>query len=253
MYTLSDQLLELRNNILRDRSDIIAGDSDQLWTDETLIRYIGDAENRFCRRTMILRDSTTPEVCRVKLKQGQKLYKLHDSILALLSAKFGAAENDLSISGHSIVTGHVPNTYLNFNPTAPYTIAPGTPVAVFTDEAEVYDRRAAVTLTTYPVPSATEDGQYINIRVVRKPLTKYSVNDLDRCSEVPDDYQLDVLEGAAWLAQRTWDSDAGSSTTADKHKANFEEAITRTLREMKRRAFVPMGFSYGQNGFSWER
>jgi hypothetical protein len=71
---LGDLLSELRLNILNDRSDRIDGDSDYLWTDETLVRYINEAQRRFACRSLVIRDATTPEVVDVVLETGVTEY-----------------------------------------------------------------------------------------------------------------------------------------------------------------------------------
>jgi hypothetical protein len=251
MMTLQEQLEELRTNILRDVSDIISGQTDSLWSDETLLRYIQDAENRFARRTMILRDSTTPAVTQVRLKAGTRSYELHESVLGVLSASYDGI-TDLLHSGHAIVTRSQPTEYLSFNPLHPYALTPGVPIAFYTDETLVYDRGAAVVLSVYPEPAADQDGKILQIRTIRKPLNCYGKKDMARASELTD-YELDVLEWAAYRAQRNNDADAGNVTSAEAHKAAFEAAIAQALREMKRKMFANIGYKYGGNGFSWVR
>ena len=255
---LEEQLDELRYNILRDRSDLIAGDDDSLWSDETLLRYIKDGERRFARQSMILRDSTTPEVTRVVLKNAVQTYPLHPSVLAVISARYTDASGtpyDLQRTGHAIVVQSSPIENLIFDPADPYTseLPPGPPLAYFTDETLVWARRATVTLSVYPVPSPTEDGTTLSIRVIRLPMTKYGLDCLDRESEIPEDYQLDVLEWAAFRAQRNWDGDAGAPTTAEQHRQAFEDAVAKATKEAKRKMYAGTQLAYGANGFTWPR
>lgn len=250
---LDDQLTELRVNILRDRSDIIAGDTDSLWSDETLLRYIEDAERRFARQTLCMRDSTTPEVTRIKLKAGVATYPVHRSVISVLSARYDTNTYDMARSGHAIVTQSNPPEFLSFDPATPYTVAPGAPLAYYTDETLVFARQGAVVMTVYPVPGAAEDGKLLYLRTIRLPMTKYTLDDLERDSEIPEDYHLDVLEWAAYRAQRGFDADAGAPTSADAHKKAFDDAIANAIREMKRKMFGNTGIRYGANGFSWTR
>lgn len=251
--TLAEQLYELRTNILRDRSDLIVGNDDSLWSDETLLNYIKDGERKFARGTLVIRDGTTPNLTRVKLKNGVKTYPLDKSILAVLSAKFNDRQSDLVRSGHAMVTLSQPTTYFEFNPLADYHIPPGVPVAYYTDETLVFNSQQGVNLSIYPVPGPNEDGLYVFMRVVRVPVTGYGLNCLERESEIPEDYQLDTLEWAAYRAQRTFDGDAGAPTSADAHAAAFAKAVTDCVRDMKRAEFAQIGFKYGRNGFSWTR
>ncbi len=250
---LEDQLSELRFNVLRDRSDIVAGDTDSLWSDETLIRYIKDAERRFARRTLILRDGTTPEIVRVRVRTGVNAYPLHESVIAVISARFDTNQYDMQRSGHAIVTDSKPPEFLSFDPSVEYTTPPGTPQAYYTDETMVYGRQGKVTLMLYPIPDAAADGKTMNLRVIRVPATGYSLECLDRESEIPEDYQLDVLEWAAYRAQRGFDADAGAPTSADAHKKAFDEAVDAATKELKRAMFASTGLRYGMNGFSWDR
>lgn len=251
--TLDDQLKELRFNILRDRSDIIAGDTDSLWSDETLLLYIKDAERRFARQTLLLRDGTTPEVCQIKVKNGVKLYPTHKSVISVLSMRFDTNDYDMQRSGHATVVQANPPEFLSFDPTSPYTVAPGLPLAYYTDETLIFARQGGVSVTIYPAPGLDEDSKLLHMRVIRLPMTAYGKDDLDRESEIPEDYQLDVLEWAAYRAQRGFDSDAGAPTSADAHKKAFDESVQRAVQEMKRKMFSNTGIRYGSNGFTWQR
>jgi hypothetical protein len=246
--TLGELLQELRNNILRDTSSLISGDDDRLWSDETLLRYIGDAERRFARHTLSIRDSTTPEVVRVVLREGKASYALHESVLGVISARYDTDGYDLPRSGHGIINQIEPQETLSFDPST--AISPGRPLAYYTDETLVFSRSGRIVLTVYPTPGADEAGKVISLRVVRLPLTDYTIDKLEQKSEIFEDYQLDVLEWAAYRAQRGNDNDAGATTSSDKHKAAFDEAVQRAIRETKRKMFSPTKVQYGAAGFS---
>jgi len=255
---LGDQLDELRDNILRDTSDLIGGPQDDLWSDATLLRYIEDAERRFARQTLIIRDATTPACTQVVLQTGVSMYPLHPSVLAVISANYtpaGGQQYDLYRSGHALVAQTVPLEALQFDPTNPYSSAlpPGAPLAYFTDETLVYAQQSRVTLTVYPAPSDTQNGTIVPMRVIRLPMCGYGQKDLGRESEIPKDYQLDVLEWAAYRAQRNWDGDGGAPTSAAQHKQAFDDAVTQAEKETKRKMFANTAIRYGANGFSWTR
>jgi hypothetical protein len=250
---LQDQLDELRINILRDRSDLIAGDTDSFWTDDTLLRYIGDAERRFARRTLILRDSTTPEVVQFKLKNGVTTYPLHASIIAVLSAKYDTDVFDLQRSGHGLILQYTPPEFLSYDPTVSYTVAPGRPIAFYTDETLLFARQAKVTFSVYPPPGTDQDGKTIALRTIRMPLSRYTQDDLANESELPEDYQLDALEWAAYRALRGFDADAGAPTSAEAHKQAFEDAVAKATSEAKLKMFANLTVKYGSNGFGYVR
>lgn len=250
---LGDQLDELRINVLRDRSDLIAGDTDSLWSDETLLRYIGDAERRFCRRTLILRDSTTPEVTQVLLKSGTVTYPLHKTVIAVLSAKYDTDVFDLQRSGHGLILQYTPPEFLSYDPTVSYTVAPGRPIAFYTDETLVFARNNKTTLSVYPSPGTDQTNKKLYLRTIRMPMSNYTMDDLECESELPEDYQLDVLEWAAYRAMRGFDADAGAPTSAESHKTAFDDAVARAVTETKLKMFSNITVKYGANGFSWIR
>lgn len=252
---LRDKLAELRNNILRDRSALIAGPRDTLWDDETLLRYIKDAERRFARQALVIKDATTAQYTQIKLKTGVSTYALNSLVLGILSARYDTDTVDLARSGHSILYQNLPADYLTFDPSTAGILSPRRPIAYYTDETLVYANGNAVTLTVYPAPSATENGKTINLRVFRLPNTTYTVAALkkDECGEIPEDYELDVLEWAAYRAQRNYDADGASLTTAESHKERFDAAVKEALKETRRKLFVPIRVQYGSNGFSYTR
>lgn len=251
--TLQEQLDELRNNILRDRSDIITGSGDELWSDDTLLRYIKDAERRFARRTFCLRDATTPAITQLTLQTGVVSYTLHETVFSVLSARYDTRPYDMVRTGHGILFGgQRPEVDIRFDHTIPYTIPPGAPDAYYTDESLVNAGKNRLSIAVYPAPSTDANGKKVYLRTMRVPRNEYSVACLSRESEIPEDYQLDVLEWAAYRALRTFDADAGAPTTAADHQKAFEDSATRAIRELKSRMFANLGMGYGRNGWTWE-
>jgi len=248
---LGDQLDELRNNILRDFSDQIAGTSDNLWSNTTLLRYIKDGERRFARQTLCIRDSGTPAITQIRLRTGVVKYALNKAVFAVLSARYDTDTFDIQRSGHALVSQFTPPEFLTYDPSTGFNAQPGRPIAFYTDEMLVLAPGGQVTLSVYPPPSATEDGKILNIRTIRYPQTIYTVDNLNAESEIPEDYQLDCLEWAAYRALRHFDVDAGASAPADHHKDAFEAAVLLARKELKRTLFANTTFRYGQNGFSY--
>lgn len=250
---LGEKLLELRNNVLRDKSDLIAGDTDSLWSDETLLRYIKHGERQFARKTLCIRDSTTAQVTQVKLRTGVKTYPLHPAVISVLSASYDTDSFDLARSGHGILNQLQPPEFLTFDPSTAYTVPPGRPSAYYTDETLVYATGQRVTLSVYPVPGADQNDKYLYLRTLRVPLTVYDMDHLDDESEIPEDYELDPLSWAAYLAEKNHDADAGSNMKAQAHKDAFDAAVTNAVRETKRKLFAHMAHRFGMGGYSWTR
>lgn len=250
---LGDKLKELRENILRDKSDLISGDSDRLWSDETLLRYIKQGERRFARQTLCLRDGTTAAATQVKLKSGVKTYQLHWSVVAVLSARYDTDDYDLQRAGHAIVSQVAPPEFLNIDPSGAYTLPPGRPSAYYTDETLVYAGQGRVTMSMYPVPGTDQEGKIVQLRVCRLPLNSYTTDALSQECEIPEDYELDPLQWAARLATMNHDGDAGSSVKSEKHEAAFNIAVQAATRDIRRKIFAQQSHRFGMGGFSYTR
>lgn len=252
---LGELVQELRVNILHDRSNRVAGTEDILWSTATLVRYIDEAQRKLAREGLVLRDSTTTEVCVVQPVAGQAEYALHPSVLAVISAQQQGDITDLARAGHSAFqTYQHPETYFA-DPNAFTSIAPGKPLAFSTDEglrADDDGTTSVVTLRLFPVPTA-DYLQPIRLRVVRLPLERLSAKQLTAVPEVPEMHHLEMLDWSAYLALRIADVDAGMPGRALEFRASFEAMVAKARSAAMRKMFTPLQWGFGRNGFSWER
>lgn len=249
---LEDLLDELRVNILRDDAVLASGPSDQLWTDEALVRYINEAQSLWARKTFALRDASTAEVVEVPLSAGVPTYELHRSILSVVSARFDDSVVDLTRFGRSNVEalfGIDPPFFDSSNVTA---ATPGAPRGFSTDEGLSVDDPSAIRLTVMPTPSADEEGLLLHLRVARMPLKDFTVEDTEAVCELSKEYQLDMLEWAAYRALRNSDID-GHNDASKEHENRFNTAVKEVLRDVRRKMRQPQRFAFGTNGFAWER
>lgn len=245
--TLGDELDELRSAVLRDTA------LPYLWSDDILLRYIRDAEHRFARHTLCIRDGATEIITQVTLETDVKNYVLDRSVLSVLSARYDTDKNDLFRSSHAIVAERLDTSHNIESWYVSGVEDTGRPNAYFTDETLVSGGVARVTLSVYPTPTTTENGKPVYLRVVRLPRTVYSLDNLSVESEIPEDYQLDCLDWAAYRALRNNDTDAGESNKAANFKSSFEEAVAQAIKEFKRTIFADTRIKYGENGFTYVR
>lgn len=251
---LAELLDELRVNILNDRSDRTGGASDYLWTDATLTRYINEAQRRFARKGLVIRDGKTADCCEVTLVAGQTEYTLHPSVLAVISAKVEDAATDLRRVGHSVIDTYQPPDALYFDVNQLVAMSPGAPIAFTTDETlstDDNDSFAAVSLRVFPAPSAAEAGTVLKLRVIRLPLDKLTSG--TQVPEIPEDHHLEMLDWAAYLALRIVDHDAGDPRRAAEFAQSFEAHVLAARNSAMRKLFAPTQWGFGRNGFSWER
>ena len=253
---LGDLLSELRVGILNDRSARIAGDSDYLWSDETLVRYINEAHRRFARKSLTIRDASTDDVTKVTLVTGQTEYALHPSILAILSIKPEGANGDLTRAGHSVLDVYRRDDQTYYDPAYFGTLPPGPTLAYSTDESlslDDNDVNQLVTLRVYPAPSADQNGQVLRMRVIRNPITVFRVDRPEDVPEIPEDFHLAMLDWAAYLALRIVDDDAGNPRRAQEFQAQFEATVKEARNTVMRKMFAPTRWGFGRGGFAWER
>lgn len=236
---LSELLSELRQAILRDVSDAVNGMTDgQLWSNENLVRYINEGQNKFATMTCILRDETTPAVTQLVLVEGQEQYALDDRVIAILGARVDRVHLSRTTYG---------GLFSNRGDTSPGYArtdrgSPGTPRAFYTD-------RETGKLGVYPAPDASWAGKVVQLRVVRKPLVALEYKNLDAVPEISDDYQLDILEWAAWRALRNHDTDGENMAKASAHKTQFMAAVADLSRQAKRLLAQDIQFDVRNN---WE-
>jgi hypothetical protein len=245
---------ELRNNILHDRSDAIAGDPDQLWDDDTLVRYINEAQRRFATRGFVIKDASTQEVVNVTLEDGVATYTLHPSIIAVASARISTIERDLVRTGHSVLNAYTAPSADVWDLSVLEALPPGTPRAFSTDEEiglDDDDTFSACVLRVYPVPAADDDGTLIKLRVFRKPIDNLDADNMTAIPEIPIDHHIDMLDWAAYLALRIVDTDAGNDKRADKFAASFEAHVTAARKMVLRKLFAPQGWGFGRGGWAW--
>jgi hypothetical protein len=249
---LNDLLDELRNNIVNDRA-AATGNDDTLWSDETLVRYINEAQRRFAVHGLVLRDASTAEVVNVTLVEGTDTYILHDSVISVISARIDTKQADLVRVGHSILGSYQNPSTVLWDPSYA-AMQSGYPLAYSTDEQLVADDDGTlnvVSMRIYPVPDSSADGTLIKLRVVRRPLDELTVNNLSAVPEIPADHHIEMLDYAAFLALRIVDVDAGNATRAEAFRQSFENHVQEARTVVMRKLFSPQPWSFGSGGWSW--
>lgn len=241
----AELLDELRRNILRDVSTAVSApvDGDQLWTDDTLLRYINDAYLRFAEASACIRDNRTPEVTQLTLATGVREYDLHPSVVSVYSA-VRADGVPLNLIPHRAAFGDGETIRGSARAVLPWTQANAAPLWFSLDEA-------AGVLTVFGTPAAEFNGLVVNLRVTRRPLAKLTLAEKHGEPEVPEQYHLGMLEWAAYLALRNHDVDlAGEMTIAIKassHRKAFEAEVERAQQAAKTLMFAPVQFVMHNN------
>ena len=212
--TGEDALKELRDNILRDRSDSVAGASDRFWSDAQLVTYINDGVDRFLSLTRLSLDNSSA-VTTVTLESGVNTYKLDSRVIRVLSA---------TMAGRAPMT---PTSFDTLGGSPGHTVEAQYRMASQSGEPRFFALdEAAGTIRFYPVPSDAEAGVEVALRCTRLAFKRLSVESLGAELDLPALFHLDVLEWAAYRALRNHDADAENMGKAEQHRQRFDQAVT---------------------------
>jgi hypothetical protein len=214
--------------------------------------YINEAHRRFARRALCLRDAQTPSVTQVKLVPQQSIYKLHPSVLRVTSARHQDCQTDLMrISHTSNFTFSNPHTdFVDYTTVR----APGRPMRFTTDESLELDDEHEIRIMFDTVPNDEQLDKIVYLRVIRLPIDDLTTKSMSAEPEIPVDWQIDMLEWAAWRALRNWDVDAEAEEKAERHRKRFDEAIAECLKEVQqKKLFQPVNWKFGGNGYTYTR
>jgi hypothetical protein len=251
---VSELLFELRHNILHDRSNQVSGNGDdRLWSDATLVRYIDEAQRRLARLSFVIRDHRNEEACVLQTVAGQAEYDLHPAVLAVISARLDGQNGDLLRVGHASVGGYqLPGVQPSMGANI-VGLPQGPALAFQTDEGLSEDDEGSVGVTTMRIFPTPDAAQTIRLRVIREPIYRLSVDDLEAVPEVPEHHHLEMLDWAAYLALRIVDVDAGSPRRAEDFKNSFASTVASARRTSMRKLHAPSRPGFGERGWSWER
>lgn len=228
---LEELLDELRSNILRDVSDLVSSSNDDLlWSTVSLVRYINDGYFKFARETRIIQDDSTEKVTQITLEEGVARYALHTSVLSVRSAVFGDLE--LSRQKHQTLSREDSGIARH----AAHRVTTGGRIFGFSTDKKVK------ALQVYDAPKTADAGGILELTVSRLPILSLSVQRLSEELEIPEDYQLDVLEWAAYKALKNHDTDGENAEKAESHRLSFFNAVNSARREVAMAANSPVQF-----------
>lgn len=191
---LNELLAHVAGEHLDDRTAMVSGAPDSLWSDEALVRYLNQAQEILCRKAWVIVDSDTAACCQVTPVADQNVYSLHASVLSVLSVRPGDASIDLpKMSYETLRPRPIHADYWDINIAS--TDASGRPLAWAPDYAsrKLYLRPA-------PNAEAATDIGTLYLRVARLPGTRLTVADPDAEPEVPPEYHMDLCTYAAGMA-----------------------------------------------------
>lgn len=218
---------------LDDRTDLLDGEPDELWSDETLVRYFNEAERRLCRRAWAIIDIGHAAAGTVVLATGKATYKLHKSILAVLAATPTDEDIPLAHRTDAQLTSQRPPDLDYWDVNRSSVLTPGRPLAISTDAGTRL-------LRVSPTPSSVENGLKVFLKVARMPVCPLTVDKMDAEPEVDEQWHLDALcKYAAGKALTHPNIDASAKAEGRVLLAEVEATIREARQERERFMAAP--------------
>lgn len=217
---------------LDDRTELISGDEDSLWSDTFLIRQFNEAQRRLCRRSWAIIEYGTSPAGVLTLATGKATYQYHRSILRVFDATpssqaamlgrttderirgVGAPEGDAFDIGEAAALAGAADT--------------GVPLAIASDAA-------TRTIRVYPTPTATQSGLKVYLKVARMPIADLTLDDTTAEPEVPEEWHLAICEFAAGKALVLPTVDSDQKPEGRRLLQEFDETV-RLARQERQRA-----------------
>lgn len=237
--------------LLDDRADLLEGESDSLWKDETIVRYLNDAQEKLCRWAWVLEDKSIQsidqannKICEITLKEGRTDYSVSKSIIRIKSVRLSDSDVDLrnvSYDDNRVIA--YGNNYADYWDVNQISIASnGRPRLWSADMGNKV-------LKVRNAPDTATALLKLHLVVVRMPVKPLSVRDMEREPEVDPEYHLRLCEYAAAKCLESQTVDADRRQNAKDWLAEFDEEMENAYKEKIRFQMGPGRFTLGgRNG-----
>lgn len=240
---LQEMLDHTAKTYLDDRADLLAGASDNLFADASLVTFLNKGADEFSRKTWRLNSRYTAgkaAYTAVTLATNVKDYDLHARVLHVLSVKLSDSDLDLRPIGYEDSRSSV-NTFPNqdfFDVNSPYIENPGRPNWYALD---VQTR----TIRFRATPSITENGLVAQMRVVHMPIVQLDVATLSGTCEIEPEYHELLCMYAAGKALTTPNVDAAGANLGKSYLQDFERQCREARNDLMKMSLGPARFRFG--------
>lgn len=240
---LSELLEYTAQQYLDDRTDLVDGDPDQLWSDAFLVRQFNEAQRKLARRAWCITEEGVPPAGTLSLKTGVAVYPLHKSVLRVHLATPSDQEWPLYRTSDFVLRIPWPASNVPFDINSITTSSPGRPVAFDTDAGTRMIR-------FFRTPSATENGLLINLKVARLPIKWLDAANLEGCPEVPEDYHELLCRYAAGRALTLPNVDSAQKPEGRALLKEFDDEVKEARQDRQRAEMEPARWAFASDT-SW--
>lgn len=229
---LSDILEYIGSVFLDDRTDLVDGDADSLWSDETIVKYLNEGQRILCRRAWVIIETGVAPAGIITLQTGITLYKLHKSVLRVFDATPSTQAAPLGRTTDLALRDPYPAGLDAFDrgeaAALDSTTDTGAPIGIATDAGT---RRVRV----YPTPTSTQNGVQMSLKIARMPITFLTLDDTSAEPEVPEEMHMALCDYAAGRCLALPDVDFDTKKEGRDILASFYQQV-REFRQDRQRA-----------------
>jgi len=232
--TLLELVKHLRTSVLDDTGgtgvlwDELTEDDDESaqlrWSNEELTSFISEAEKLACRASFLIKKSEV--AFNINVVAGTSEYSLNSKIIRIKDATLASTGKSLS-----------PIEYEDLANVISWRTREGTPFNYVIDESDK-------TVRLYPVPVIDDT---ISLIYYRLPLVTYSWEDVSADIEIPEEYQIEMLDYAAHLAYLKDEANTFDPTRAEYYRQRFATNFSNTsvYGELRRKRSRGRAVGYG--------
>lgn len=228
---LSDMLVYTASELLDDRTVLVDGDNDSLWSDTYLVRQFNQAQKILARRAWCIIEYGETPAGVITLRTGIALYDVHPKVLKVFDATPDDFSSPLGRTDDIILrtdTAHdVFNAFEVGEAAARAATETGSPRAIATNAGS---RQVRI----YPTPTSTENGVQVALKVARLPLVELTLDDTDAEPEVPEQWHMDLCTYAAGRALTLPNVDADQKVEGRLMLVEFNEVVKEARRDRQR-------------------
>jgi len=238
--TLDEMLRYTAKEFLDDRTDIVDGDNDDLWSDEYLCRQFNEGARILARRAWVIVEYGSIPAGSITLRTGVSVYPLHKSVLRVYdgtpttqTAPLGRTE-DINLRDTSVVTPYPADAFNAVELGSAASLAGGDDALSGATLAFATDA-ASRTVRVFPPPTVDQNGLRVVMKIARLPITELTLDAMDASPEVPEEFHLQLCEYAAGKALTLPNVDADQKPEGRRLLAAFDQ-IVREARQERQRA-----------------
>ena len=238
--TLDEMLTYTASEFLDDRTELVTGDNDDLWSDSYLVRQFNEAARILCRRAWVIVEYGTVPAGSITLRTGISVYPLHPSVLRVYdgtpttqAAPLGRTE-DINLRDTSVITPYPADAFNAVELGSAASLAGGSATLSGAPLAFASDA-ASRTLRVFPPPTSDQNGLKVVMKIARLPIVELTLDDTDAEPETPREWDIAICEYAAGKALTLPNVDADQKPEGRRLLAEFAETV-RLARQERQRA-----------------